>query len=118
MVKHEHEPQEISKMQGQKQTKYFRKNWSSLILWNCEHSANLMLTPEKINSLSGQWLHGFSWLEDSEIGELPQEWNWLSGISPKSISPSAVHFTRGIPSIPGYKNSFYADEWFAILAGA
>jgi hypothetical protein len=109
-----------TKMDGQAQQSYPRKNWSSLILWNCAHPANQRLTPREANYQSGQWLHGFSWLEDSEIGELPPEWNWLSSIDAPLRScadPKAVHFTLGIPSMPGYSNSPYAEHWRAVLAG-
>lgn len=102
------------KMDNQAQQPYFRKNWSSLVLWNCGHPSNQRLTPYAVSKMSGQWLHAFSWLGDDEIGELPAEWNWLSGIDaplPSGATPSAVHFTRGIPDMPGYETSPYADHW-------
>lgn len=115
VVKHEHVPRETSKMDGQAQQPYLRKNWSSLVLWNCGHKANMRLTPAAVNSEPGQWLHAFSWLEDSEIGELPLAWNWLSGVSgplPDEALPCAVHFTLGVPTMPGHEASPYADLWF------
>lgn len=104
---------ETTKMDGMAQQPYHRKNWSSLILWDCGHPSNQRLTPFQVNGMSGQWLHSFSWLADSEIGPLPAEWNWLSGIdpAPKSGDPKAVHFTRGIPDLPGYEGSPYAEHW-------
>jgi hypothetical protein len=57
---------------------YPRKNWSSLILWNCGHPQNRILTPENVREWSGQQLHGFGWLPDDLIGALPIEWNWLA----------------------------------------
>jgi hypothetical protein len=98
------------KMDGQAQQPYFRKNWSSLVLWNCGHPANQRLTPFVVNGMSGQWLHAFSWLGDDEIGELTPEWNYLSGISTVG-KPKAVHFTKGIPDMPGWEDSPYADHW-------
>ncbi len=102
-----------TKMDGMRQEAYFRKNWSSLVLWNCGHSSNQRLTPYQVNGMSGQWLHGFSWLQDSEIGALSPLWNWLSGIDPQPVDcdPAAVHFTRGIPDMPGYHGSPYAEHW-------
>lgn len=104
---------EAVKMDGCKQERYFRKNWSSLILWNCSHPANKALTLEHVNFMSGSWLHAFSWLKDEEIGELPQEWNWLEGHSNKSIAPKNIHYTRGGPWFKDYKNVEYAKDWLA-----
>lgn len=102
-----------TKMDGQVQQQYHRKNWSSLVLWNCSHPSNQRLTPYRVNGMAGQWLHAFGWLEDCEIGDLPPLWNWLSGIDPqpKNGDPYAVHFTRGIPDMPGYQGSPYAEHW-------
>lgn len=103
------------KMDGQVQTQYQRKNWSSLILWNGSHRANKELTPAVVNRMPGLWLHQFGWLEERHIGELPGGWNWLEGISSPDANPSAVHYTRGIPSMAGYEGSAFADEWHAHL---
>lgn len=115
-----HQPIETAgiKMDGQAQQPYFRKNWSSLVLWNCGHPSNQRLGPYQVNSQSGQWLHGFSWLENDEIGELPGEWNWLSRIDqqPAKGDPKAVHFTLGIPDMPGYEGSPYAEHWRKVKA--
>jgi hypothetical protein len=100
------------KMDGQSQHSYARKNWSSLILWNCGHRSNQRLTLQQVNAMSGAWLHGFSWLDDSEIGPLDPRWNWLSRVDQKPIgNPLAVHFTLGIPSFRGYEDSPYAEVW-------
>jgi len=104
---------ETIKMDGCKQERYFRKNWSSLILWNCNHPANKALTLEHVNFMSGSWLHAFSWLKEEEIGSLPQEWNWLEGHSDKNISPKNIHYTRGGPWFKDYKKVDYAKEWLA-----
>ena len=114
-VKHNHVPRDAVKMDGQEQTVYSRKNWSSLVVWNCEHPSNRKLTPEMVNRLPGRDLHAFCWLDDDEIGELPAEWNWLVGHSDESIDPRIVHFTDGCPDMPGYENVKFADEWRAEL---
>jgi len=113
VVKHQHVPTEQEKMDGQKQTKYYRKNWSSLILWNCGHPANAALTPDAVNRETGSFLHRFSWLKDEEIGALPETWNWLEGWSTKPASghPSVVHYTRGGPWFDEWKDVDYADLW-------
>lgn len=105
VVKHFYNPTTELKMDGQLNQSYPRKNWSSLMLFNCAHPANQWLSPERVNCLPGRDLHGFCWLAESEIGQLPIEWNWLN------IEPKAVHFTNGTPVMPGYENAAYADEW-------
>lgn len=114
-VHHNHRPTGTTKMDGQVQTQYGRKNWSSMMLFNCDHPANAALTVDLVNSLPGRDLHRFCWLDDSEIGELGPEWNYLVGHSDEAIDPAIVHFTEGIPTMPGYENCAYADEWRAEL---
>ncbi len=111
VVKHDFQPTEEIKMDGVKQTVYPRKNWSSLMLWNCQHPANYKIELHDVNTQSGTWLHGFHWLDDDLIGSLPEEWNHLVGHS-RTINPKAVHFTSGGPWMPGYYHVEFADEWF------
>ena len=115
-VKHNHKPPIGLKMDGQHQTQYARKNWSSFMLFNCEHEANNELTIDAINMLPGRDLHRFCWLDDSEIGELDPKWNFLVGHSDPAIDPVNVHFTSGTPDMYGYESVAYADEWRAELA--
>lgn len=112
-VKHDFRPKETVKKGGQEQTQYSRKNWSSVMVFNCDHAANRHLTLDLINSVPGRDLHRFCWLgdDDSLIGELDPKWNYLVGHSDESIDPALVHFTSGIPSIPGYEGVRFADEW-------
>jgi hypothetical protein len=110
-VQHEFCPAPGVKMDGQEQTLYARKNWSSFMIFNCGHRANAALTPEFVNSVPGRDLHRFCWLKDDEIGALDPVWNWLVRYSDKAIDPKVVHFTAGCPDMPGYENDDYADEW-------
>jgi lipopolysaccharide biosynthesis glycosyltransferase len=110
-VHHKHVTETTVKMDGQVQTKYARKNWSSLMIFNCDHEANKALTLDTINMLPGRDLHRFCWLDDEEIGKLDHKWNFLVGHSDPSIDPAVVHFTSGTPDMPGYENVPYADEW-------
>jgi hypothetical protein len=103
------------KMDGQVQTAYRRKNWSSVMLFNLAHPALKALSPDYVNSARGLALHQFDWLDDDLIGTLPGEWNWLVGHSPDVVDPAIVHFTDGFPLMPGYENQPYADEWEAEL---
>ena len=111
-VKHNHRVEDgTRKMDGQVQTAYGRKNWSSVMLWNLEHPAHKRLTLEYINAARGLDLHQFAWLRDEEIGGVDQKWNYLVGHSEKSIDPAIVHFTDGVPSMKGYEDCEYADIW-------
>lgn len=110
-VKHDHVPDYIEKMDGQVQSRYARKNWSSFMIFNCDHEANKKLTPDLVNKLPGRDLHRFCWLQDDEIGELPVEWNWLVGHSDERVIPKNVHFTDGGPWFDAFQNIPYADEW-------
>lgn len=115
VVKHNYAPPEGIKMDGQMQSRYARKNWSSVIAFNCEHPANKALTVELVNTVPGRDLHRFCWLEDNDIGELDASWNWLVGHSDPEIDPDIVHFTEGLPNMTGYEDSDFADEWWAEL---
>lgn len=110
-VKHDHRPTELVKMEGQAQTKYARKNWSSVMAFNCDHPANKALTHELVNKVPGRDLHRFCWLEDDLIGALDPEWNYLVGITKLDHEPKLVHFTLGVPFMAGYENCEYSDEY-------
>jgi hypothetical protein len=104
-VKHRYEAKPGAKMDGQVQTAYARKNWSSFIVFNCDHPANRALTLEMVNSVPGRDLHRLCWIEDdSLIGELGPEWNYLVGETWGVDDPKVVHFTSGVPDMPGYEN--------------
>ena len=109
-VKHDFNPTAVIKMDGMAQERYRRKNWSSLILWNCNHPANYKVALHDVNTRPGSWLHQFQWLEDELIGEIPAEWNHLVGHS-VCENPKAVHFTSGGPWMAGYYHVEFADEW-------
>lgn len=114
VVKHAYQPTATEKKAGHVQTAYPRKNWSSVVLWNCAHPAHHALTRDVLNSVPGRDLHRFHWLSDDLIGELPPEWNWLVGHSSPDVEPAIVHFTEGLPDKPGYSDVPYADEWRAL----
>lgn len=94
---------------------YPRKNWSSVILWNCEHPCNRILTPLFVMAAKGWQLHRFEHLDDSDIGELPKEWNWLAEEYDPNPDAKLVHYTCGVPAIARYANSEHAKEWFDTL---
>lgn len=112
-AKHHHEPLGDIKLDNQKQTRYPRKNWSSVILWNCEHPKNQFITPDLVNEVSPLFLHRFMWLEDHEIGEFTHEWNWLVDWyqEGKDGTPKMLHYTEGGPYFRKYQTCGYADLW-------
>lgn len=113
VVKHQYQPTEATKMDGQVQTTYQRKNWSSVVLWNCEHIAHRRLTRDRLNNWPGRDLHAFRWLDDDEIGELPGEWNYLVGVSRLTRAPSLLHFTLGGPWLPNWAGGPLDRSWLA-----
>jgi lipopolysaccharide biosynthesis glycosyltransferase len=111
VVKHNHFGTEKDKMGGMVQTSYPRKNWSSVMLFNCDHPSNKRLNLDSINNRPGRDLHAFYWLHDSEIGELPAEWNWLVNVETKPDYPKIAHYTLGGPWINGWKTQPYDEMW-------
>jgi hypothetical protein len=111
LCKHDYVPKGERKFLDQVQTKYPRKNWSSLMLFNNERCR--ALTPDYVNSATGLELHRFAWAEDQLIGGLECEWNWLVGEYPHNPAAKIVHFTRGGPYFKAYRDCDYAEEWFA-----
>ncbi|CAN6461361.1 unnamed protein product [Victoria cruziana] len=115
-VQHDYAPKETTKMDGTIQTTYPRKNWSSMVLYNCGHPRNRALTPEVVNTQTGAFLHRFMWLEDSDIGSIPFVWNFLVGHNrvvdddPKTY-PKAIHYTLGGPWFERWKDCEFADLW-------
>lgn len=120
-VKHNHEvTKDYSKMDGRVQQKYFRKNWSSFVLWNCSHVANRRITRQQVSYMPGRDLHAFNWLMDHEIGALPFTYNYISGVSPqlpidmdknRRNEPICIHYTEGGPWFTECKNVPYASLW-------
>lgn len=110
----QHGPQKgtQSKMDGQAQLTYPRKNWSSVMLFNCDHPANRRLSLVDVQERRGFDLHQFYWCADSEIGALPAEWNWLVNVEPKPIHPKIAHFTLGGPFTVGWKGADHDSLWY------
>lgn len=114
VVKHpEYKPVESTKMMGLVQTTRKRKNWSSVMLFNCDHPANRRLSLRDVNERTAEELHTFYWLNDSEIGELAPRWNWLVNVQPKPQYPGIAHFTLGGPWFKGWPGADYDDLWLS-----
>jgi lipopolysaccharide biosynthesis glycosyltransferase len=116
VVKHQYQPKDSTKFLGAVQTSYDKKNWSSVMLFNC--SACKALTPEFVNTATGLELHQFKWLASDEmIGELPSIWNHLVGEYEKTSGAALVHYTVGGPYFTEYRDCDFGDEWFAEREG-
>jgi lipopolysaccharide biosynthesis glycosyltransferase len=111
VVKHDYRTKLKEKYLGAKNEDYPRKNWSSVILWNCAHTANRVLTPEFIEQATGAQLHRFSWLDDSLIGALPIEWNWLPDEFGPNPQARLLHWTLGTPCFQEFADAPMAGEW-------
>ena len=114
-VQHDYTPPPGMKMDGQQQLAYPRKNWSSMIVWNCAHKDNKKVNIELVNDpeITGAYLHRFSWLKDKDIGLLAPEWNWLVGwyIEGRDGEPKLLHYTEGGPWFDNCKDCDYAATW-------
>jgi len=112
VCKHDYQPKEDVKFLGQVQTKYEKKNWSSLMMFN--NAKCRALTPDYVNTRTGLELHQFKWLDsDDQIGSIPIVWNYLVGVYDKDPNAKMVHYTEGGPYFTDYRDSDYSDEWFA-----
>ena len=92
LVKHDYKTKIKTKYWGNKNEDYPRKNWSSLILWNCEHQAHKKLTPEFIQKQTGAFLHRFSWIKEKKDINL-------------------IHYTIGTPCFEEYQNESLSSFW-------
>lgn len=121
VVKHEYRTRHPRKYLGtpmeSANADYPRKNWSSLILWNCDHFGNRVLTPEFVKAAPPAFLHRFQWLQDEQIGTLPTWWNHLVSEDPPGPA-SLSHFTLGVPGIKHYANDNASWAWHGALLRA
>jgi hypothetical protein len=124
VVKHQYEPKAKRKYVGTElespNEAYPRKNWSSVVIFNAGHGAHWYhreAVRDAIATGNGKYLHRFSWLDDSEIGELPIEWNWLDEYGPNDDA-KLLHWTTGIPGFYQYRDAPHAQEWKAAVRRA
>ena len=118
-VQHDYKPTVLAKLAGCRQEAYPRKNWSSMVLYNCGHPANASLTLDTINTRDGSFLHRFAWItDDALIGAIDYEWNFLAEwYKPYEggRQPKAIHYTEGGPWFPDHRKTDYSHEWFEYL---
>ena len=111
VVKHDYKTKMTEKYLGAKNENYPRKNWSSVMLYNCSNFPTRKLTPEYIQQSSGAHLHRFEWTDDSRVGELPIEWNWLPDEFGPNPNAKLLHYTLGTPSFHEFATTPMGDEW-------
>ena len=115
-------PKTKTKMDGQRQTVYPKKNWSSMMAFNCGSLDCQRLSLDAVNKQPLSYLHRFEWVNQEEkIGLLKPTWNWLSGYYSKKDwgDPGAIHYTDGGPwfndnDIPEEMN---IDSWSQVQYG-
>jgi hypothetical protein len=110
-VHHDYKTKAHDKYMGTKNQDYPRKNWSSVMLWNCGHPDNRKLSPAFVEHATGAQLHRFTWLRDEQIGTLPIEWNWLPDEFGPNPAAKLLHWTLGAPCFHEYADVPMAGEW-------
>jgi lipopolysaccharide biosynthesis glycosyltransferase len=111
VVKHDYKTKMPIKYLGSKNEDYPCKNWSSVILWNCNSYPNRKLTPEYVMKATGAELHRFTWCSEDRIGELPKEWNWLPDEYGENPDAKLLHYTLGTPCFHEFATTPMGDEW-------
>lgn len=111
VVKHDYTPKGETKFLDSVQHTYPRKNWSSVMMFNCSNSPCKRLTNQFVVNSSPSVLHQFKWCQDDRIGELGPEWNHLVGEYDPNPDAKIVHFTNGIPAFKGLGRQEFSKEW-------
>ena len=111
VVQHDYKTKIAKKYWGNKNEDYPRKNWSSVILWNCSHEKHKILTPSFIQNQTGAFLHRFNWLDDKEIGNIDKKWNWLAMEYEEKDDIKLIHYTIGTPCFKEYSNKSFSSYW-------
>jgi lipopolysaccharide biosynthesis glycosyltransferase len=113
VVKHYYQTKHPIKYLGAKNEDYPKKNWSSVMLWNCSHHLNKQLTPKFVMEKQGKYLHRFEWLKhEDQVGKLDAAWNWLETEYEYNPDAKLIHHTLGTPCFKDYQSTDYAKEWW------
>jgi hypothetical protein len=111
VVKHDYKTRMPVKYMGAPNEDYPRKNWSSVIVWDCQSFPNRRLTPDFVQKQPGSFLHRFSWIDDDRIQALPPEWNWLPDELGENTEAKLLHYTLGTPCFHEFADTTQAAEW-------
>ena len=118
VAKHNYETKYANKYLGNRNENYPRKNWSSVVLFNCAHSENRILTPDFVAQQTGAFLHRLSWLKDELIGDIPLEWNWLVREYEDKPDAALLHYTIGTPCFEDFRGDVSTPNWFRVYFSA
>lgn len=92
-------------------TDYERKQWASVMVFNCWHMAWRRMTPDAVAAMPLLYLLQLRFLEDSQIAALPSVWNWLADEHGCNPDARIVHWTAGCPGFHEHATQAHADEW-------
>lgn len=92
---------------------YARKQWASVMMFNCAHPAWRKYTPEFVAQQSKLDLLQFKGFHPASIGSLPLEWNWLVDEMGPNDHAKVLHWTAGVPVFPGHRDAPMATDWLA-----
>ena len=109
VCKHDYVPKHTKKWSNNKQTKYNRKKWSSLMMFNNMHQDCKKLDVKAVNEQEGLWLHQFEWTDS--VGIIPLSYNFLVDEYEPYENIKALHFTNGCPIFDECKTQELADKW-------
>ena len=89
------------KFNGEVNIDYPCKLWSSMMFFNNGHPDCKKLTPEVVNTWTGQQLHQFEWTD--KISAIPEKYIFTEGYDDPEVKWdfAGVHYTRGGPWIDG-----------------
>ena len=111
VCKHDYIPKTDKKLIDNKnvnQSKYEKKNWSSLMMFNCAHKDCKNLSLDVVNNNTGLWLHQFKWTNN--IGSIPLKYNFLVD-EYDSDSAKVYHYTLGGPWNKKHENCSFSNLW-------
>lgn len=91
---------------------YPRKNWASVMQFNCAHACWADLTPKVLEATAGVKRLQFAGIPDEAIGALPDEWNRIVDEGHPVEGAKVLHWTAGIPAFPQYADAPGAAAWF------
>ena len=88
--------------------------WASMIMFNCGHPANKVLTPDYVEDPKRCVApHTMDWLTPDLVGGVPGHWNHLVGYDAPRADAKLVHYTQGMPIYEETSGSEYREEWMA-----
>lgn len=90
---------------------YPRKNWASVMLFNCAHPVWHDMTPGRLATIPIGDLLDLRFVGE-DVGLLHPKWNRLVDEG-QPTSGNVLHWTAGIPEFPAYADTPAADVWQA-----